>query len=230
MFSISLSHFNIAQPTRRGFEQAQKCDVALVLGSGMHTGPFKDMPVLADKMIVVNLGPTAVDDTADIRLEMPCDHFMRELCKHLQITVPSFRFRQQCRVGWRTCDDDDRQISVFVRPAQENEAVTFAIACDVQCGQITREIDRSLSWTFEDTFTRADNVVVRLTPCEAYGVDDDVTVHFSTTDGDGQEKLVTFECVIGDEESNEQNDVVEADHPQHHQSLFKSLKRRLLKI
>jgi len=34
-------------PTKAGFEQAKKCDLALVFGSGMHTGPFCDMPPLA---------------------------------------------------------------------------------------------------------------------------------------------------------------------------------------
>jgi NAD-dependent SIR2 family protein deacetylase len=109
------------EPVAVCWEHAEQCDVAIVLGSGMHTGPFCDMPRAAavKKMFIVNLGETGVDNEATLKLDMSCDAFMRQLCDAVHVDVRAHVFEQSLRV-LRSSN------TLTVTGAATNECCTFA--------------------------------------------------------------------------------------------------------
>ena len=55
---------------RAAEQAAQQCDVMLIIGSSLEVAPINDLPRVAQsrgaKIILVNLGPTYMDRSADV--------------------------------------------------------------------------------------------------------------------------------------------------------------------
>ena len=155
---------------QRAEEASQKADVALVLGSGMHTWPVtaSGFPGFANDIFLVTLGETIADRTDDeriTRVNAACDDFMTELVNHLDISVPNFEFRQEFVVEF---DWHDGRISVSVKAADQNEALVFSTAGFLRIGDIVHELDRSnLTYILGGDFAvpaEVNEVCVQLTP------------------------------------------------------------------
>jgi NAD-dependent SIR2 family protein deacetylase len=142
------------EPVRRSEIAVEQCDVALVLGSGMHTNPFADLALRSPNVVVVNLGDTGADGRRHVtKVESDTDSFMQALCDALHVDVPRFEFRQQFRCGWRAADNDD-EIELYVIAGAAQEAVTFAAECQFAIGGITRAIDPDQRWEFRTVVRR----------------------------------------------------------------------------
>lgn len=159
-----------AEPLARAHAE-RDADVALVLGSGMHTAPFSELPLFAKKVVVVNLGATAVDAHRKVlKVDGDTDSFMAALCAALGVAIPPFTFRQRFRVGWRAGESADEAV-VFVEAALTNEAVTFAAECQFADGDAVERVEPHMTrWSFAHTVRRtpARTVRVTLVPKEAY--------------------------------------------------------------
>jgi hypothetical protein len=116
---------------RPGLERAEKAaaeaDVALVLGSGMHTWPVTSsgFPKMArSALVLVTLGPTAADhDEGVTRLDSTCDAFMSALMSELQIPVPDFEFSQSIKI--RKSLLATGQVEIQVSGENNQEALSF---------------------------------------------------------------------------------------------------------
>jgi NAD-dependent SIR2 family protein deacetylase len=94
------------------------CDVALVLGSGMHTNPFADLALRSPNVVVVNLGATLAPMVAAhvTKVESDTDSFMQALCdSHCTIDVPRFRVSPTAfAAAGETADSNDEEIELYV--------------------------------------------------------------------------------------------------------------------
>ena len=161
-----------AEPYRRAQEEARtqpEGTVALVLGSGMHTSPIPDFSLMSQRVVVVNLGPTACDGHKRVlKVESSTDDFMFALCGALGVDIPPFVFRQSFRVAVRAVDDE---LDVSVTAARTNESVTFARCVEVlplRDGCAAEVVEPDLHWQFQARVRRADRVRVTLLPRSAY--------------------------------------------------------------
>ena len=110
----------------RAQEAAEKSDVAIVLGSGMHTWPVTSsgFPGMAKcSIVLVTLGDTVADDDKGItRLDSTCDSFMEALMQELQINVPDFEFSQTIKIN---CQIQENRVEIQVSDENPQEALTF---------------------------------------------------------------------------------------------------------
>jgi NAD-dependent SIR2 family protein deacetylase len=160
------------EPVRQSEAAMKLCDVALVLGSGMHTNPFADLALRSPNVVVVNLGATGADGRRNVaKVDSDSDSFMQALCDSLQITVPDFEFRQRVRCGWRNADNNEEEIELYVAAFAKQEAVTFASECEFSIGGISRSVDADMRWEFRTTVRRplsCESFQITLEPKAAY--------------------------------------------------------------
>jgi len=77
----------------RGFEEAEKSDLCLALGSSLTVTPAADMPAEVGKrgkLIIVNLQKTPLDKRAFMRINGLCDDVMKRLAAKLELKVKDF--------------------------------------------------------------------------------------------------------------------------------------------
>ena len=79
----SIVNFNDPMPEKEIIEsenQSRKCDVMLVVGSSLSVYPAAELPVIAKRsgatLIIVNKGPTELDNLADVRIEAKSGEFL----------------------------------------------------------------------------------------------------------------------------------------------------------
>lgn len=84
---------------QRGFEESEKADLCICLGSSLTVTPAADMPKLVGKkgkqqgganLVIVNLQKTPLDRLASLRIFGKCDQVMEGLMKELGLEIPSF--------------------------------------------------------------------------------------------------------------------------------------------
>ena len=73
---------------QRGYAMAQNADAVLAVGTTLSVWPAADIPLAAARrgvpFIIINLGETDADRTADVKIELPAGHAMTELVGRLQ--------------------------------------------------------------------------------------------------------------------------------------------------
>lgn len=66
------------------FSLAQSSDLFIVVGSSLAVSPANQLPLAAKasgaRLVIVNVGETALDDLADVRVEAPVEKFMPLVC------------------------------------------------------------------------------------------------------------------------------------------------------
>merc|ERR1719397_10920 len=86
------------KPLNDGFENAEKADVCLVLGSSCTVTPAADMPKKVGKrgknLVIVNLQATPLDGYASMRINAKIDDVMVPLMKKLGLDIPQFRLKR----------------------------------------------------------------------------------------------------------------------------------------
>jgi mono-ADP-ribosyltransferase sirtuin 6 len=113
-----------------GLEKAtslsDNAEIALVLGSGMHTWPLSGdgFPRKAKRMIVVTLGATAADAqlSSGDRFNCTCDEFMEVLMKELALDVPPGVYEEEFVCKWTR---EQNYVSVVIDSNDPQEALTF---------------------------------------------------------------------------------------------------------
>jgi hypothetical protein len=183
-----------AEPYRRAQEEARTQPagtVSLVLGSGMHTSPIPDFSLMSQRVVVVNLGPTACDGHRRVlKVESSTDDFMQALCGALGVDIPPFVFRQAFRVAVRAADDGDDELKVSVTAARTNESVTFARGVEIlplRDGCVAELVEPDLHWQFQARVRRADRVRVTLLPRSEYDGAAPIVVELDATTPTEQE-------------------------------------------
>lgn len=72
----------------RAYAMAQECDAVLAVGTTLSVWPAADIPLAAARrgvpFVIINLGETDLDDTADVKLDMAAGEAMAELVAGLQ--------------------------------------------------------------------------------------------------------------------------------------------------
>jgi NAD-dependent SIR2 family protein deacetylase len=80
---------------KKAHSEANKSDVALVLGTSMRVAPANKFPTRAlqnkGKMIIVNLQSTPYDSKASILIRERTDKVMQMLCKELGVAIPEYK-------------------------------------------------------------------------------------------------------------------------------------------
>jgi NAD-dependent deacetylase len=153
----------------RATAAADSAEVALVLGSGMHTWPLAagpdGFPMRAKHVVLVTLGETAADgDEAIERFDCTCDEFMRVLMQHLAVPVAPFVFEQRFSVAWKR---SGANVEVTVSAADPQETLAFAHEGSAGGEEFERsQFTHRLSATVPGA---GPALVVRLRPREAFG-------------------------------------------------------------
>jgi len=129
------------KPLKDGTKHAEKADLAIVLGSSMQTSPFNQLPLLAKKMVLCNLGATPYDSAATLKLDASCDELMRYLMKGLGMTIGKFVYSQQYELGYQLISDENYKL--FVRGHRKNEPCTCVAQVEVIHNGLTKEMYQS---------------------------------------------------------------------------------------
>jgi len=83
---------------KKTYAEANKSDVALVLGTSMRVAPANKFPSHAQmnggKMVIVNLQVTPYDNKANIIIRDKTDKVMQMLCKELGVDIPDYKMEQ----------------------------------------------------------------------------------------------------------------------------------------
>ncbi|MHA2062532.1 MAG: SIR2 family NAD-dependent protein deacylase, partial [Candidatus Sifarchaeia archaeon] len=87
----SIVNFNDPMPEKEIIEsenQSRKCDVMLVVGSSLSVYPAAELPVIAKRsgatLIIVNKGPTELDNLADVRIEAKSGEFLPNVVQQIK--------------------------------------------------------------------------------------------------------------------------------------------------
>ncbi|MFX1465628.1 MAG: NAD-dependent deacetylase [Promethearchaeota archaeon] len=87
----SIVNFNDPMPEKEIIEsenQSRKCDVMLVVGSSLSVYPAAELPVIAKrsgaKLIIINKGPTQLDNLADVRIEAKSGEFLPKVVEQIR--------------------------------------------------------------------------------------------------------------------------------------------------
>jgi NAD-dependent deacetylase len=82
------------------FSLAGSSDLFIVVGSSLAVSPANQLPLVARsrgaKLVIVNVGETALDDLADVRVEAPAEEFMPMVCALAEDMLAA---RSPCREG-----------------------------------------------------------------------------------------------------------------------------------
>lgn len=88
---------------QEGFEQSQKADLHLVMGSSCRVQPAASMPVvtpmMGGKLVVINLQKTPINPVADIVIHAKIEDVMNILMKKLNIPIPAFKREMYAKVS-----------------------------------------------------------------------------------------------------------------------------------
>eukprot|EP01114_Cavostelium_apophysatum_P020497 TRINITY_DN6888_c0_g1_i1.p1 TRINITY_DN6888_c0_g1~~TRINITY_DN6888_c0_g1_i1.p1 ORF type:complete len:371 (+),score=59.41 TRINITY_DN6888_c0_g1_i1:125-1237(+) len=128
-FGESLPHV----PLQRAYDNAQKADLCLVLGSSLTVSPANDIPKTVakrgGKLIICNLQRTPLDDAAKMRVFAKTDDLMRSIFKGLQLEIPKFVLRRRVaieregqNIRIQGVDFDGTPASIFKMVAVSNSA------------------------------------------------------------------------------------------------------------
>jgi mono-ADP-ribosyltransferase sirtuin 6 len=87
-----------------GYQNAEKADLCLVLGSSLTVRPACDMPGLVGKnpyakLVICNLQKTPLDDFAAIKIYSKCDDLMKFVMKSLNIEIPPFILHRRVKTN-----------------------------------------------------------------------------------------------------------------------------------
>lgn len=102
-------------------KQSKKCDVALVLGSGMKVSPFCELPTKAKKMIICNLQPTPKDKKANLIIHSKIDDLIEALFIELGYSVPDYILNEKYVID-HTFDKSNDKWKIVVRGENAYEA------------------------------------------------------------------------------------------------------------
>ncbi len=87
----SIVNFNDPMPEKEIIEsdnQSRKCDVMLVVGSSLSVYPAAELPVIAKRsgaiLIIINKGPTQLDNLADVRIEAKSGEFLPKVVEQIR--------------------------------------------------------------------------------------------------------------------------------------------------
>jgi len=161
------------KPLKEGFKQAKKADLAIVLGSSLRTSPLCEMPLESKKMIIVNLSSTPYDSQATLLIRAKTDDFMKEIVRIMDISLPTFTYRQSFKVGYEKLENDSYKIYAYGN--RVNEPVTCFKEIEVTNGKFTKDLTQSsVSKNFEDEvrFSHGDTIRFVLHPKEEYNEPD----------------------------------------------------------
>ncbi len=85
------------------FENAERADVCLVLGSSLRVTPAADIPERVGerggKLIIGNLQATPLSNMATVNIHALCDDLMRGLMAKLDIPIPEWELHRRIRVS-----------------------------------------------------------------------------------------------------------------------------------
>lgn len=107
-----------------GFEEAEKADLCLAMGSSLRVTPAANMPetVGAKKrnLVIVNLQNTPLDKVACLKINALCDQVMVKLMEKLKLAIPEFQLKRNLEIlksknslQIRGVDDDGLPYSLF---------------------------------------------------------------------------------------------------------------------
>merc|ERR1712070_206415 len=81
-----------------GFENAEKADLMIVLGSSLRVSPANQMPKEAQrrgaKLVIINLQSTPLDDECDLRINGETDAVMARVAAKLGLEIPPFNVEE----------------------------------------------------------------------------------------------------------------------------------------
>eukprot|EP00339_Tiarina_fusa_P022962 CAMPEP_0117010170 /NCGR_PEP_ID=MMETSP0472-20121206/9036_1 /TAXON_ID=693140 ORGANISM="Tiarina fusus, Strain LIS" /NCGR_SAMPLE_ID=MMETSP0472 /ASSEMBLY_ACC=CAM_ASM_000603 /LENGTH=350 /DNA_ID=CAMNT_0004712643 /DNA_START=1 /DNA_END=1054 /DNA_ORIENTATION=- len=183
----------------RGNKEANGSDIAICLGSGMHTWPFTldGMCGKAPLRVVVNLGRSSADGFPGVdKYDMECDEFMKELVKALEVEIEPFIYEQKFAAFWKWDDLDTKTyISVGLRSGGANEAVTFAKdeVEIVHRGAVKIMERNGMRWTYEESGIEVNDgelISLRIFPKEEFDVPEPIIVEL-VIDASKSENSVT---------------------------------------
>jgi len=160
------------EPLNKGTKQAEQADLAIVLGSSMKTSPFCEMPLLAKKMIIVNISPTPYDDRATLLIRTQTDNFMREVVRIMEVSLPPFIYQQKFRLGYELLENGSYKI--YANGDQINEPVTCFSEVHVSNGKSKKELTQSsITKVFveEIPYEKGEVIQFELIVKEEYGVE-----------------------------------------------------------
>ncbi|KAL9641751.1 hypothetical protein ABK040_007428 [Willaertia magna] len=88
----------------RALENAQKADLAIVIGTSLRVSPACDLPELCKykkkgKLVIINLQHTPKDIYSDIRIYAKTDKVIEKLMKELNLEIPPFILQKGYRFG-----------------------------------------------------------------------------------------------------------------------------------
>ena len=85
------------------FEEHNKADVCLVMGSSLRVTPAADAPAECaangGKLVIVNLQKTPLDSSAALVIRAFCDDVSRGVADRLGVTIPKFALKRRVRVS-----------------------------------------------------------------------------------------------------------------------------------
>jgi len=102
----SIIHFKENLPYKdllAAFENAEKSDLVIVLGSSLRVAPACDIPKetlkKGGKLVIVNLQTTPQDRQAHLRVFAKIDSFMEQVMKELKMEIPTFVLEKKLVIG-----------------------------------------------------------------------------------------------------------------------------------
>jgi len=131
---------------QRGFEEAEKADLCICLGSSLTVTPAADMPKIVGKkkgthLVIINLQKTPLDRLATLRIFGKCDEVMEALMKELEKEVPPFVLQRRVifsheggKLTVDAVDTDGTPLSMFVGVAATFKASGRKVEIDVDDG------------------------------------------------------------------------------------------------
>jgi NAD-dependent SIR2 family protein deacetylase len=86
-----------------GFENSEKADLCLAMGSSLTVTPAADMPRQTrrkgGRLVIVNLQRTPLDSMATLKINAFCDTVMQMLMEKLQLEIPPFKLIRRMQVS-----------------------------------------------------------------------------------------------------------------------------------
>lgn len=172
---------------------AESMDVALVLGSGMHTWPLSvdGLPTKAQRVVLVTLGHTAADDNPSItRFDCTCDAFMECLMRKLHLEADPFVYEEEFVCKWSRTANEVVQI-VVDSSAAPDEALCFSHSGTVNGVELERSnLNYSLSATVN--VAPGSSLEILLQPRSEFGEAEVVRIVFDDMQGEQGRKTAVF--------------------------------------
>jgi len=181
------------EPLTKGTEHSKLCDLAIVLGSSMNTGPFNKLPLYAKHFVLCNLSETSSDKQADFVFYENCDNFMKKIVNSFSdVQMKNFVYKQEFKVGMKQVANEN-SFEVYLTGTRTNEPCTCVSVVTIMYNNITKELDlNNLTKRFETEITCPIGGAVSFTINfhEAYECTSPMNAEL--TAANGAEKLLTF--------------------------------------